>query len=1011
MVENETNEEKKRITAPFVGLRPFQEADKDIFFGRDEYVDNLVGRVRHHRFTAIVGAPNTGKTSLIQAGLIPKLKSLTSERWECVFAWPGRHAFGGLSTAMAEMLRKGSETELNLKISIENELRDNPSGLVEVLRRNGFDEKVKLVIIIDQFEELFVSQPGTDSDREEVRNFVNSLLTVTRQSIYQIHVVVALRTNFLERGSMVAGLSETINQNQHLIPTMSSRDMRLALKKPLRLFDIPAAHELEDRILGELDGASYSLSRLQHTMLGLYRLWVEDKAKDEDAELTEEMYETVGTVLGSIDTQLEGMYTSLDDERKNVVEALFRRLVPISMEKKDQDLPTVIELCHLSESTENTVVDLIKSYARLDRFFLKIFTEGGVDDRLTEFNLTGDSDENVNLGLNLSSRVVLTTNLIIDEWKRLGEWRKKEEDKAEIYLRLTHNAWLHDAGQTGLYKDPELGLALQWKEEHSPEEKWATRYGNPQDFQEALAFLEQSRIDALEKAKAVERQRVRKVARARVLAITIAACSILPIGLAIYALGERKKAVKSENKAMHVMALAEESRNRALRAEKDAISSKKQSEFEKKVAKKALVEAQQAKSRAFVAKKKADRATQEANKNARLARVAAKEAKKATNQAVLAKAEADTFRYRDLSRVKVLETLRKSGVPYPKMRNTMLEAYSLNEKFDGGGMYTDMYLALRKAVKASNTVTLDYLDDNYPVYCVAEQGGTVVTGDERGGIVFYKRNGDNLVLTGHAQVEGGVRSMVFGPDAGTLYCGTDQGEVFLVRIGGGTQEKGVSVKEDLPIKELLWTQTTDGAKWLVALTKTGLHCLDIEPGKRLELVKTYPIPNAVAVASHPGHDDRFILASHGKASIVQVGDDMPTVLKEYPSIPQASCVTCKHDRSGLLLGDASGVVHFLDFTTGRISTVTRHASKVTAVRDVGGNDPKMISVSLDNKIHLVHWEDKSEPIVFDAQQGWLYGIQTTSDNRLFYSVGKKNDVKVWYVNAEDMVNVLKRHRN
>ena len=140
-----------RITNPFPGLRPFEPSQADIFFGRDEQIEELVDSLQKNRFVAVVGTSGSGKSSLVRAGLIPVLErsqvGFMASRWRIAILRPGRNATEELASALSELFGDSQEIVLDA-------LRASSAGLAKYARQR-LDSGENLLLLVDQFEELF----------------------------------------------------------------------------------------------------------------------------------------------------------------------------------------------------------------------------------------------------------------------------------------------------------------------------------------------------------------------------------------------------------------------------------------------------------------------------------------------------------------------------------------------------------------------------------------------------------------------------------------------------------------------------------------------------------------------------------------------------------------------------------------------------------------------------------------------------------------------------------------
>ena len=189
---------------PFPGLRPFRESESHLFFGRSAHVDELLTELTRSRFVAVMGASGSGKSSLVAAGLLPALHGGFSprvgSRWRVATFRPGASPIHNLACALAvpEVLGADDADPLIAVAQVEATLRRSGLGLADAARRSRPLEDGRLLVVVDQFEELFrfhaaALDPGVHDDAGP---FVQLLLEATRSDA-PVDVVLTMRSDFL----------------------------------------------------------------------------------------------------------------------------------------------------------------------------------------------------------------------------------------------------------------------------------------------------------------------------------------------------------------------------------------------------------------------------------------------------------------------------------------------------------------------------------------------------------------------------------------------------------------------------------------------------------------------------------------------------------------------------------------------------------------------------------------------------------------------------------------------
>ena len=174
---------------PFPGLRPFDPDEDHLFFGRETATDELLRRLRRNRLLAVVGSSGSGKSSLVRTGLIPSLHSgfmvQAGSTWRVAILRPGEDPIGNLAAALdrPEVLRTGDELAGASRMMLEATLRRSPQGLADSVRYAGIGGHENVLVLVDQFEELFrfKSVSRRADARDEAVAFVTLLLEAAQQ--------------------------------------------------------------------------------------------------------------------------------------------------------------------------------------------------------------------------------------------------------------------------------------------------------------------------------------------------------------------------------------------------------------------------------------------------------------------------------------------------------------------------------------------------------------------------------------------------------------------------------------------------------------------------------------------------------------------------------------------------------------------------------------------------------------------------------------------------------------
>lgn len=492
---------------PFPGLRPFGADEAHLFFGREEHVDELLEKLRSNRFVAVVGSSGSGKSSLVLAGLFPALDGgALGAEWRIASLRPGRHPIANLARALRDPAVSGSPVPddprhalLELGFS-EAALRRSYLGLIEAVREIALKPGESLLLLVDQFEEIFRYQ-GQARDSTEADAFVPLLLEAVRQSEVPIHVILTLRSDFLGQCVRFPGLPEAINSGQYLIPRLNRRQRLAAIAGPARVAGAEISPPLLQRLLNDVGDNPDQLPILQHALMRTFDLW---KARGGPAEGAPEPsgplevtdYEAAGTLAKALSNHAEEVFAELTDRQREIAEALFRSLTEATPEGQHIRRPAPLgEIAEIAGASVEEVLEVVEPFRAPGRTFL-VLPQG--------------------VPVTPETRVDISHESLMRLWDRLREWSTEEAKAARSYRRMANDAQLHAAGELGLWRDPELELALRWRERHRPNAAWARRYGLP--FEPVLEFLELSRAERDHEIAEKEQARQRELDQAMALA-------------------------------------------------------------------------------------------------------------------------------------------------------------------------------------------------------------------------------------------------------------------------------------------------------------------------------------------------------------------------------------------------------------------------------------------------------------------------------------------------------------
>jgi hypothetical protein len=461
-------------TEPFPGLRPFDSSERNLFFGRDQVVEDILGRVLDARFAAVVGSSGSGKSSTVRAGVLPRMQD-ADDPWTVVVLRPGTRPLDALAEALKEQDVDDAQTTI----------RGSSLGLLAATA----ELPGQLLVVVDQFEDLF--RPGLAQDRDEPAMFVSALLEAAADPRGQVGVLITMRSDFIGECEVFRGLPEAVNRGMYLMPRMTRNELRDIIEGPAGVAGVDVRPRLVQAILNDAVAESFSLGLVQ---LALQQTWREWRVRADGGAMDLPHYERVGRLRGSLEYHAEVTFAALHGVSESVVRRVFVSLaeqtpagawfrVPRPLAEvvalADADLTTVIRALHHYEGEQFLIVSIPGIALQHLRTVTEFDAARGIVD--------------------------LTSDLLITRWERFAEWLRFEALDRQKYIRLTETADMFAAQRARRLTEPELGELLEWRDERKPSALWGERI-RP-GFEQAMRFLDHS-ADAEQQLRAhVERRR------------------------------------------------------------------------------------------------------------------------------------------------------------------------------------------------------------------------------------------------------------------------------------------------------------------------------------------------------------------------------------------------------------------------------------------------------------------------------------------------------------------------
>ena len=419
---------------PFKGLQFFDEADADIFFGREVLTASLVSHLREGQsLLVVVGASGSGKSSIVRAGLVPALRCgeplvdgkrppKGSTDWLIRVISPSPHPLITLATGLTRDHKTSTD-----KTILRDDLYRDPRTLRMVAERITEDAGApKLLLVVDQFEELFT----LCREEKERKAFIDNLLAaVEEEGDSPITVVITLRADFYAHCSEYPHLRKAIAKHQEYIGPMSAREMRRAIEEPARRGRWDFQPGMVDLFLRDVKGEPGALPLLSHALLETWH-------RRSGRMLTLKSYAASGGVGGAIAKTADTVFNShLTLEQQVIARNIFLRLTG------------------LGEDTQHTRRRVMLSELVLD------------PDEAPAVEVVLKKLADARLITTYDDTVEVAHEALIREWPALQEWLEEDREGLKLHRHLTESAqeWQElnrDHGE--LYRGARLTQVAEW---------------------------------------------------------------------------------------------------------------------------------------------------------------------------------------------------------------------------------------------------------------------------------------------------------------------------------------------------------------------------------------------------------------------------------------------------------------------------------------------------------------------------------------------------------------------
>ena len=953
---------------PYPGLRAFWRDEIDIFFGRERQIDEILEKLQESHFLAVLGPSGCGKSSLVRTGVLSALDSgfmcRAGAHWLVADMKPGSSPFLALAQALlsddlfaeyyqqwfpANTTEEGNDSwKDEAQYFLQASLQRGPQSLHELLEDLALPEGSSILLLVDQFEEIFRYQRYASNEAGE---FVNLILTACHHPA--VYTAITMRSEFLGNCVAFQGLPEAINQGLYLTPSLDRDQLADAIVFPAKVFDGDVTSELTNRLLNDAGQAMDQLPLLQHALM---RLW----EHDEDKTLTLEEYEATGGLQRMLNDHLEEAWAELNEFQQVLAGQLFRLLTEKTPEGHSIRRPiTLIDASSLPNANRENILQIIEVFRRTGRHFLMPPPAVELQDN-TVIDITHES--------------------LIRQWGRLSDWVDSEAEHGQLYQRLESTALRYQQGEAALLASPELEIALHWRDVEEPTANWSQRYG--ENFDGVMQFLEQS-VQAKHTEEAQKQAQLR--AKSRRALLTTLLGFVIAVGAAVFGW---MAALSNQEQAEAAQALAEVSVVKAIQAQALAVESEEK-----------YVQTQAALANESIVQQKLERENEDLRYKTEAVEVQAKAIEAYGSSAVNVEEGMQSLYDKTLYESLIIQArLLMEDERYPEARKALLNAEIWRDK-DAPDLDYQLKLMQRKLEISGLSPSLWYEKVNVPLYSVAidsKRNALISVGED--GWIFVNKQGEKP-LKYRLQVstpEGGrkvvstenIQDIAVSPSGDGFATVDDAGQIILWKWPDPESSESSGESDTFSqAPEFYLSQKLEGV--------TRAKAIAYSPDGQYLAVGYVGSPSLVSLWKlEPGY---LSLVWSGKEHVSQVSEGGLVFAS------QAILASASHDGSVRFWN--------VENQAAKASSVLQPLRHPSAVLGMSfSKDGRQLATAAGKQVFIWDWEvGKLLHSFFTEHSGLAFSLQWVEDQfgiERLVTAGQDKSMRLWKVSAKERYQVL-----
>ena len=978
---------------PFPGLRPFSTDDTHLFFGREHQIDDILLKISKNRFITIMGYSGSGKSSLLFCGLVPTLYggfvTNSGPSWNVITTRPGNSPINNLTESVIDFMLRTNRLDTDgvemQRAIINSVLRSGSDGLIKVSQYLQKDRPENAFFLIDQFEEIFGYRDLTDGSEalNDAQLYVNLLLTAIQQDKVSTFVALTMRSDFIGECSIFAGLTEQINNSNYLVPQMTREQKRSVIEGPIAVAGGKISQRLVKRLLNDIGNTQDQLPIFQHALMRTWDYWVANHEPSEPMDIRH--YNAIGKISTALAQHANEAFEELSSRDKEIAEVLFKNITERNQLNRFMRRPCRLGLvAELAEASEGEVINVIDHFRRPGRSFLM---------------------PAANVPLHSDSMIELSHESLMRIWVKLEGWVNDEFESASMYKRLSEAASMYQIGKTGLWRPPDLQLALNWQKKQKPTREWGQRY--EEAFERAIVFLDTSRITYDAELKNQEMMQRRVLRRTRATAVILGVAFIVAIIFFVFAYLQK---IQADQQRL----AAEASKQEAIAQTKIAEANKQEAERKTKEAENYSQQLQTSNNELTVAyenltfeKNRAELALLKAREEEAKAVAAGEKEKEAKELAELKSDEAQlNYRFANqLYMLAVAQNLATKSVQEDDDKDLKglmaMQGYLYNRRYDGKIYEPYIYNGLYSALKKINGVTYNSMKISGPArthlrsLAISPRSGFYISGaDGR----IYQGDLRNLTNTATPYATPYPSKVIaLSKDEAFVVNGSDSSFVQIYNLMNGSRPKVVKGFGG-PTNDIEFLP--DNSAFIVASGDKRLSKVDQNTGV-ITFLTTLPHElKSISISA----DGKWLAGAAWSGQVVLYNFETRAIsilAKESPN----RILSVKFSPSGRYLAygvddilNKRGLVKMYDFDTKETRQFSGHRAGVNDVA-FSPDEKLLASAGSDKRLQMYVLDNPEDlPVVMDNNSGFIWDIEFAEGSNYLIAACSESEIRIWPTN-------------